>query len=437
MQEDSRLPVCSPIRLASTATPLTQSSPSIQGSPIKQPENARLASGDKSKLDSDALSEFFKTAEWSPDGTTILTDSSDHHVRTYIVPPDLLEERQSPHRLSPYSVLPSGEPTYASAFYPFFSLQKPSSALFLSSVRDHPIRLASALASTSLATYSLVNPMTEAFITPHCILYPPALGGTHFLTGSDSLICLFDVSRPGNEGPIAWMPTIPSKRKQLVGGGVGMKGIVSALALSPNEGGILAAGTFSRNIGLYDSNGTGQSLGSFSISKTEATRHIGGSGITQLLWSPCGRYLYIAERKSDGVMIYDIRVTGQLLGWLQGRNASTNQRMKIDLVPTGEGDGHGIWAGGTDGVVRFWRDPIHSAGAQDPTWGWKLHDDPLSSTVMHPMGNIMATTCGQKHSKDHFDNMGGLPSTPQVDSSLDVWLLPCVSGSTARLPSPL
>ncbi|KAL4773100.1 WD40-repeat-containing domain protein [Aspergillus nidulans var. acristatus] len=425
MQEDNSLQACEPRRLASTASALIQPSSSNQGSPVKQPGSAKLASGDKRKLDSTS-SEFFKSAEWSPDGTTILTDSSDHHIRTYIVPASLLEERQFPHQLSPYSVLSSGEPTYASTFYPFYSLQEPSSALFLSSVRDHPIRLASVLAPTSLATYSLVNPMTEAFITPHCILYPPALGGTHFFTGSDSLICLFDVSRPGNEGPVSWMPTIPSKRKQLIGGGVGMKGIVSALALSPNEGGILAAGTFSRNIGLYDSNGTGQSLGSFNISKTEAARHIGGSGVTQLLWSPCGRYLYIAERKSDGVMIYDIRVTGQLLGWLQGRNTSTNQRMKIDLVPTGEGDGHGIWGGGTDGVVRFWRDPTHSAGAQDPTWEWKLHDDSLSSTVMHPMGNILATTSGQKHFKDYPD-MGG---TPQGDSSLDVWLLPCVSGST-------
>ncbi|KAL4902972.1 hypothetical protein BDW74DRAFT_169229 [Aspergillus multicolor] len=422
-----------PICLASTETPFKQSPLSHQHSASKQPEISGL---DKQKQDLGVSSEYFKSAQWSPDGTTILTDSSDHHLRTYIVPQDLLEERQSPHCLSPYSVLPSGEPTYASAFYPFFSLQEPSSALLLSSVRDHPIRLASALAPTLLASYSLVNPMTEAFITPHCILYPPALGGTRFITGSDSLICLFDVSRPGNEGPVTWMPTIPSKRKQMVGGGIGMKGIVSALALSPNEGGILAAGTFSRNIGLYDSNGTGQSLGTFSISKTEADRHIGGGGVTQLLWSPCGRYLYIAERKSDGVLIYDIRVTGQLLGWLRGRNAFTNQRMKIDLVATGDGRGHEIWAGGTDGVVRSWRDPVHTVGAQDPTWEWKVHADSLSSTVMHPMGNVMATTSGQKSPKEYFDGIRGLSSTSNTESSLDVWLLPGVSGPWARSSSP-
>lgn len=151
-----------------------------------------------------------------------------------------------------------------------------------------------------------------------------------------------------------------------------MKGIISAMAVNPSGDGVLAAGTFSRQIGLYGSNGSGESLGTFSIVKTEANRHIGGRGVTQLLWSPCGRYLYIAERQSDGVLIYDIRVTGQLLGWLKGRKALTNQRMKIDVVPAGES--HEIWAGGTDGVMRMWQDPTRTVGEQMPTGEWKVHD---------------------------------------------------------------
>lgn len=285
-----------------------------------------------------------------------------------------MEEKPSPHRLTPYSTLASAEPTYSTAIYPYYSLQDPSTTVFLYSARDHPIKLTSLLAPTSLATYSLINPTTEAFVAPHTVLYPSTLGGTHFLTGSDSLICLFDVSRPGTEGPVSWMPTIPSKRKQIVGGGVGMKGIISAMAVDPIGDGILAAGTFTRQVGLYGSNGCGQLLGIFNVAKTEANRHIGGRGVTQLLWSPCGRYLYIAERKSDGVLVYDIRVTGQLLGWLQGRKALTNQRMKIDVVPSGDGDSHEIWAGGTDGFMRVWRDPMHVVGGKDPDWEWKVHD---------------------------------------------------------------
>lgn len=283
-------------------------------------------------------------------------------------------ENTATHHLSPYSTLPSAEPTYATAFYPFYNLQDPSTTLFLSSVRDHPIRLASTLGPASVASYSLVNPTTEAFITPHSMIYPSTLGGTHFLTGSDSMICLFDVSRPGTGGPISWMPTIPSKRKQIVGGGVGMKGIVSALAINPSGDGILAAGTFTRHVGLYSSNGSGELLGTFNVAKTDANRSIGGRGVTQLAWSPCGRYLYIAERKSDGVLVYDIRVTGQMLGYLCGRKAMTNQRMDIDIVSAGVDSAHEVWAGGTDGFMRVWRNPIYSAGGQDPDGEFKVHD---------------------------------------------------------------
>ncbi|KAJ5760360.1 hypothetical protein N7520_007516 [Penicillium odoratum] len=368
---------------------------------------------------SDVNTRSFKRATWTPDGTTLLADSADHHIRSFVLPPDLLDS-PSVHHLSPYSTLPSTEPTYAFAPYPFFNLQDPSTTLFLSSVRDHPIRLASALAPVSVASYSLVNPTTEAFITPHSIIYPSSLGGTHFLTGSDSLICLFDVSRPGKDGPMSWLPTIPSKRKQIIGGGIGMKGIVSAMAVSPTGDGILAAGTFTRQVGLYNSNGSGESLGTFSIAKTEANRDIGGKGITQLVWSPCGRYLYIAERKSDGVLVYDIRVTGQMLGYLRGRKAVTNQRMEIDVISAGADGAHEVWAGGTDGFMRGWKNPIYAAGGQDPDWEFKMHDDTVTSTVFHPSGGVVATCCEMekttsKYGRCHLQNLG-----PKKDEKIEV-----------------
>ncbi|KAL1971382.1 hypothetical protein VTN77DRAFT_335 [Rasamsonia byssochlamydoides] len=385
------------------------------------PQNSESTSGKKLRIDSN----YFKSAEWTPDGTTVITDSADHHIRTFVLPPDLLDERDAPLQLTPYSTLPSSEPVYATAIYPYYNLQDPSTTLVLSSVRDHPIRLSSLLAPQTLATYSLIHPTTEAFITPHSILYPSSLGGTHFLTGSDSLICLFDVSRPGNDGPVLRMPTIPSKRKQIVGGGVGMKGIVSAMAMNPGEDGILAAGTFTRNIALYGSRGSGELIGTFSIAKSAADRHIGGKGITQLLWSPCGRYLYVAERKSQGILMYDIRVTGQLLGWLQGRMAVSNQRLKADIIAVGETESHEIWAGGTDGIVRVWKNPFDTVGQKEPDWEWKVHDDAVTSAVLHPGGGVLATCSGQRHFLDYaeVDDMGNLTMRSTGDNSLRIWSL--------------
>ena len=285
-------------------------------------------------------------------------------------PPDLLEERQSPHILEPYSTISSPESVYAATIYPGFYLQDPSTTLVLSSIRDHPIRLDSALAPGLVASYPLVNQNTEAFVCPHSLLF--TRDGTRFLAGSDSMISVFDVARSGSE-PLTQLLTIPSKRSKNLGGGVGMKGIISALGLEPNTS-VLAAGTFSGQVGLYSDNGEGDTIGVFSLAGSNAHDTIGGHGVTQVKWSPCGKYLYVVERMSDGVLIYDIRDTGQLLGWLTGRKAMTNERMGVDLHTTSEVGNYDIWAGGTDGSIRVWTDPHQQEGGQEPVSKWNAHD---------------------------------------------------------------
>jgi len=294
--------------------------------------------------------------------------------RSWNRPPDLLDERHSPLQLSPHSKIPAAEPVNAVASFPFFHLEDPSTTILLSSIRDHPIRLNSALDSTLLASYPLVNPTNEKFISPHSLLF--ATDGTKFLAGSDSLLAVFDSSRPGQE-PISWLPTGFRRRRLSLDSGMTMRGIVSALALD-NSSGILAAGTFSRCVGLYESEGQGGCIGVFRVDDTSADKSIGGRGVTQLRWSSCGRYLYIVERRSDGAMIYDIRKTGQLLSWLEGRKAMTSQRLGVD-VAAGIGEGHqNVWAGGTDGRIRVWQNPHQTEGPQKTKFEWEGHQGRFS-----------------------------------------------------------
>ncbi|KAJ5097949.1 hypothetical protein N7532_004950 [Penicillium argentinense] len=361
---------------------------------------------------------YFKDAEWSPDGTTLLTNSADHRIRTYLLPHDLLEA-SSPHRLEPYSTLACGETTYATAIYPRYDLADPSTTVFLTSIRDHPIRLTSVFDSEPIvASYSMVKPTTEAFIAPHSLLFPQTLGGTHFLAGSDSLICVFDVEHTGAAGPKSWLPTVSGRDT------ASMKGIVSAMASNPSGNGTLAAGTFTRRIGLYGSNGTGDCQGTWHIGNTEADREIGGRGVTQLLWSPCGRYLYAAERQSDGVIVYDIRRTASELGYLCGRKAVTNQRMRIDVVSSGSDGSHEIWAGGTDGFMRVWRDPAFSVGKKDPDAEFRVHDDAVSSTVFHSMGNS-----DDSDDSDDSDASDDSDDSDRSNNCLKVWSMPFLEGA--------
>lgn len=164
------------------------------------------------------------------------------------------------------------------------------------------------------------------------------------------------------------MHTIRSQRGGASGIG-GFKGIVSALAM--NADGLLAAGTFSRWIGLYDTRLGETTNAIFSLGELskDANACIGkGTGITQVLWSSCSRYLCVVERGSDGIGVWDIRGSGQRLAWLSGREALTPQRLGAEIV------GGEVWAGGLDGVVRAWEGIGVTQGVIEPSWEFKAHD---------------------------------------------------------------
>ncbi|KAL8659380.1 MAG: hypothetical protein Q9226_000456 [Calogaya cf. arnoldii] len=278
------------------------------------------------------------------------------------IPPDLLTSN-SPIYLRPYSSHQSPEPVYSTAIHPSYALQDPTSTIYLASPRSLPIRLHSTFSSSILASYPLISKTTEEYIAPHSLLFSSHHPNT-FFAGSLNLISTFDINRDG-EGPVERMPTIPSKRSNVVGGIGGVKGIVSALGMSSE--GILAAGTFSRWVGLYDAYGRGGSLGAFELQRNDSSRLEAGAGVTQVLWSVDGRYLCVAERCSDGVSIWDVRGTGKKLAWLRARHAETNQRLGIEVV------GNELWAGGVDGKVRVWDGLGEKEGTIDSTWGFEAH----------------------------------------------------------------
>jgi telomerase Cajal body protein 1 len=295
----------------------------------------------------------YRSVQWSADGTCLIANTYDHTIETIVVPADLLDSHNEAPKLESFCSVQSPDPINAVIGYPFFDLQDPATTLVLAAQRNHPIRLSSALTGEKLASYPLVNPLTEAYICPNALTF--SCDGTKFIAGSESLISIFDVAGPG-QGPLQATQTGPKKlQDDRWNPSTSIRGIVSALAIESSSK-VLAAGTFSRQIGLYDLEGQGGCAGAFSIGATQADVEISGAGITQLDWSSCGRYLYIAERKSDGIMVYDIRNTGQLVSWCQGRKAMTNQRLGFDITKSADGSCE-VWAGGVDGVARMWKDP--------------------------------------------------------------------------------
>ena len=363
-------------------------------------------------------------------------------------PPDLLEERCGALSLTPFSTVHFAEPVRASASYPFFDLQDTSTTLVLCSTPEHPVQCYSLLSSSLVASYPWMDATTEAFLAPHALTFSP--DGSTFVAGSKKSVGIFDVSRPG-EGPINDFQTVSKRKTRSTATTMAVKGIVSALSIDPSSG-ILVAGTFSRQVGLYDARGQGACLGVFKVSQNAADCRIGGHGITQVSWSPSGRYLYVTERCSDGVMIYDIRKTGQLVSWLEDRNAHTNQRLAIDIPDSCATDeAQEIWAGGTDGNVRMWRNCHSQEGGHRPQGVWHAHagknciyscyhkfsltlqSATISSALVHRSGSVIATCSGQRRFKtlvdeidtSDADNMRGDHATNNDNSenSLKIWAL--------------
>ncbi|PNY28342.1 Guanine nucleotide-binding protein negative regulator 1 [Tolypocladium capitatum] len=354
---------------------------------------------------------FYSSAQWTADGTTIIVAGSDNSVSSFVLPADLLQSADANRRLEPQATTRLPEPTQVIVPAPYFSLAEATSQTYLVGCRDHPLHLHHAFPRherpNPLGTYKLVRKETEAYITPASLIWQHP--GTHFLCGSANRLDYFDLSRHGSDGPLLTVPTIPSRRHISKGSGVGMKGTVAALAASPydaNGGSIVAAGTWTRWMGLYDLQRTDKVVANWSISHAgDAEAGLGGQGIVQVVWSPCGRYLVVNERHTSSLAVYDIRGLGQLLGALSGRESITQQTLACDVF---HGDmsgntGFEVWAGSQDGSVLVWEDVGMHCGLAKPSWHWQAHDSPVGSTVLHTSGSVAATCSGGwEHAPDHL-----------------------------------
>ena len=200
--------------------------------------------------------------------------------------------------------------------------------------------------------------------------------------------------------------------------GGGLRGIISALAIDVNSQ-LLAAGTFSRNVALYDTRGQGAEVACFSRNTLSSSMHLrdcdstakqswSGSGVTQLHFlssnSASSPYLLITERSSDGISVYDLRSATQgPLAYLSGRNALTNQRLAVDVGTNPTTGSPEVYAGGTDGSVRVWEHVGMEEGIIQPEKAWKASESgkAIGALAVHPLGaGVVVTGSGSRSQGD-------------------------------------
>jgi hypothetical protein len=326
-----------------------------------------------------------------------------------ISPEDLLSPN-SFHMLKTYSSLTVPDPIFSTAIYPHFDLQDHNTTLLLYAARDNAIKLKNALSldTATWAVYPLVSPTTEEWQAPHSLLFNQ--DGTHFIAGGTAQFAIFDINRY-SEGPVE-RKKIGHRKK----GGhynatgldwsreiTGPNDVISTMDLSIED--MFAMGTWGRKIAIYAGAGRGELITTFSPRDVEADGRHFGEGISQVKWSSCGRYLYVAERRSAGVHIYDIRGAGRRVGCLMGREAKTNVKLSFDVVPTAGGSE--VWAGGTDGKIRMWKNPEQRGGVVSWDEEWAVHGetDLVCATLVHGGGSVVATVaCKERYDVETIEN---------------------------------
>jgi WD40 repeat protein len=152
--------------------------------------------------------------------------------------------------------------------------------------------------------------------------------GSRIFAGFDRMIRFFDVSQPSRD--FCARATSKTRRSRR-----GQRGIISSLHFNPDHSKIYAAGSYAGTTCVYTEDEGEELL---------ALRDHDGKGITQVRFSPCGRFLFTAARRDARIHCWDIRNSTQIVQTFH-RIADTNQRVEFDLhcggrwLATGSQDG--------------------------------------------------------------------------------------------------
>ncbi|XP_032400528.1 telomerase Cajal body protein 1 isoform X2 [Etheostoma spectabile] len=353
---------------------------------------------------------YLKGCKWAPDGSCILTNSADNVLRLYNLPPEIYSYNWDMlPEMSPVLRMAEGDTIYDYCWYPKMSSLDADTCFLASSSRDNPVHVWDAFYGEVRASFRPYNHLDE-LTAAHSLCFSP--DGTQLYCGFDKTVRVFYTERPGRD--CEERPTVVKKQ--------GQSGIISCFGFSPCQS-VYACGSYSRCAGLYSSqDGTLLAL--------LPTRHHGG--LTHLLFSPDGNYLYTGGRKDPEILCWDLREPGKVVFSLK-RNVATNQRIYFDL----DLSGRYLLSGNTEGVVSVWdtltAPPDGNEELLQPQLRFQAHWDCTNGVSIHPFMPLLATSSGQRQfpwpgesegdSASEGEGGEAVMSPPEVrqDNALSLW----------------
>lgn len=353
---------------------------------------------------------YLKGCKWAPDGSCILTNSADNVLRVYNIPPEVYSYNwELLPEMSPVLRMAEGDTIYDYCWYPKVNSLDADTCFLASSSRDNPIHVWDAFYGEVRGSFRPYNHLDE-LTTAHSLCFSP--DGSQLYCGFDKIVRVFYTDRPGRD--CEERPTLVKKQ--------GQSGIISCFSFSPCQS-VYACGSYSRCAGLYScQDGTLLAL--------LPTRHHGG--LTHLLFSPDGNYLYTGGRKDPEILCWDLREPGKVVFSLK-RNVATNQRIYFDL----DVSGRYLLSGDTEGVVSVWdtqtAPPDSNEELLQPQLRFQAHWDCTNGISIHPFMPLLVTSSGQRQFPWPSDSEGdsGLegegggdflsPQESRQDNALSLW----------------
>ncbi|KAI4296625.1 hypothetical protein L6164_036571 [Bauhinia variegata] len=278
---------------------------------------------------------FLKGVKWSPDGSCFLASSDDNTFRVFSLPDhesDILHGAYSVDldhdSFAANLVLREGESIYDFCWYPFMSASDPVTNVFATTTRDHPIHLWDATSGQLRCTYRAYDAMDE-IAAAFSVAFNP--DGSKIFAGYNKCIRVFDLHRPGRDFHLH--STVKDNKE-------GQTGIISAMAFSPSHTGMLALSSYNQSTAIYREDNM----------ELLYVLHGQEGGITHVLFSRDGNYLYTGGRKDPYILCWDVRKAVDCVFKLYRSSENTNQRILFDIEPSGQYLG----TGGQDGLVHLY-----------------------------------------------------------------------------------
>ncbi|KAK6732087.1 hypothetical protein RB195_016453 [Necator americanus] len=238
---------------------------------------------------------FLKLCRFSPSGSSVATTSADNSARIF--------ELSQKHMFSLAVKIPLGDPIYDTTWL----CGNNEKQYLATTAKHHPIHLWSE-DGTRFSSYRGINHLDE-LTAAYSVAF--SNDGAQLYGGYDACIRIWDTSRPGRQHT-----SIKTWEKRTGG----QKSVVSCIVMNKSFAGVYAAATYDGSVGFY-SDRTNSLECMFS---TETV------GITDMHYSSDGQRLFVAPRKSDEILCYDMRMPGTLI-FKMLRPFTTNQRACFDL----------------------------------------------------------------------------------------------------------